>query len=101
MLSASDDIQDYVSTDMGERLPNTAFAWLEGVGDDSRYESLLVKELATVSNKAECTATFLPFKVLAALRTKSPQGFHRLLSMAPFLRDIVQLEKMSEKRVQG
>lgn len=98
MLRSLDDFTVQRST---FRLLDTASAWLEGFDDRSLSESLSFEKLTAVSDKAEHVATKLSVKELAALHTKSPQGFRRLLSMSTFVTKIVELEDVSKKRVRG
>lgn len=53
MLHTFNDLgsQRYPPAGLRDRLLDTAFAWVEGVDDDSLYESLSVEELAAVSGR--------------------------------------------------
>jgi hypothetical protein len=77
--------------DVRVRLLGTAFAWLEGLEEGN--DALLPTELTALSTKTGNIATGLPFATLAQLLEKHPQGFRRLLSLAPFVPSLVAAEQ--------
>lgn len=79
------DPRNLIAEDLRVRLLTTACGWLETKGDPTTSHGLLLEELEAVVGKAETTAKGIGFDKLTCMRDKFPQGFRRLISVAPYL----------------